>query len=177
LLIWRGRQSVCCVVCRPLLSEKRNRRGQKENGMTSQRQYQVRFDLNDSATAESARRKLRELALAPLIDVLAKHSAVLKCQFDAFAEYVAAAQEHGLENYPLYEWTKATIENPAKKEKYMKSFTVYVDGREVYAKEIADALEADLQPLAASGLITRISKYDTNPANNPQPPEHPRKPS
>ena len=56
---------------------------------------------------------------------------MLKCQFDAFAEYVAAAQEHGLENYPLYEWTKATIENPAKKEKYMKSFTVYVEDREV----------------------------------------------
>jgi len=41
----------------------------------------------------------------------------------------------------------------------------------VYAKEIADALEADLQPLAISGLITRISKYDTNPANNPQSPQ------
>ena len=34
----------------------------------------------------------------------------------------------------------------------MKSFTLYVDNQEVYAKEIADALEADLQPspLAAS---------------------------
>ena len=93
---------------------------------------------------------------------------------NAFAEYVAAAEEHGVENYPLYEWTKATIENPAKKEKYLKSFTLYVDGREVYAKEIADALAADLQPLAHSGLITRLSKYDTNPANNPQPPKHPR---
>ena len=142
--------------------------------MTFQRQYQVRFDLNDSATTESARRKLREPALAPLIGVLAKHSAVLKCQFDAFAEYVAAAQEHGVENYPLYEWTKATIENPAKTEKYLKSFALYVDDREVYAKEIADALEADLQPLATSGLITRISKYDTNTANNPQSPQRPR---
>ena len=47
-------------------------------------------------------------------------------------------------------------------------------GCEVYAKEIADALAADLQPLARSGLITRLSKYDTNPANNPQPPKHPR---
>ena len=56
----------------------------------------------------------------------------------------------------------------------MKSFTLYVDGREVYAREIADALEADLKPLAASGLIARISKYDTNPANNPQPPERSR---
>src|SRR5215470_11337484 len=143
--------------------------------MTSQWQYQVRFDLNDSAMAESARRKLRDPTLAPLIDILAKHRATLKCQYDAFAEYVAAAEEHGVEHYPLYEWTRATIENPAKKKKYMKSFAIYVEDREVYAKEIADALEADLQPLVGSGFITRVSKYDTNPANNPQPPERFRK--
>ena len=140
--------------------------------MASQWQYQVRFDVNDSATAELVR--LRVPGLAPLFDILAEHRAALKCQFDAFAEYVAAAEEHGVENYPLYQWTKATIENPAKKEKYLRSFTVYVDDREVYAKEIADSLEADLQPLATSGLITRISKYDTNPTNNPQSPRLPR---
>ncbi|WP_024510895.1 hypothetical protein [Bradyrhizobium sp. ARR65] len=142
--------------------------------MTSEWQYQVRFDANDSATAESLRRKRRDAAVAPLLDALAKHRAAPKCQFDAFADYVAAAEEQGTENYPLYQWTKVTIENPAKKEKYLKSFTVYVDDQEVYAKEIADALEADLQPFATSGLITRISKYDTNPANNPQPPQWPR---
>jgi len=38
---------------------------------------------------------------------------------------------------------------------------------EVYSNDIADAMEADLQPLATSGLVTRISKYDTNPANRP----------
>jgi hypothetical protein len=147
-----------------------------ENGteMTVEWQYQVRLDLNDAATAESARRDLHHPLLAPLAEILANHRAVLKCQFDAFAEHVATAEEHGIENYPLYEWTKATIENPAKKAKYLKSFTLYVDGREVYAKEIADALEADLQPLARSGLITRLSKYDTNPANKPQPPKHSR---
>jgi hypothetical protein len=144
--------------------------------MTSQWKYQIRFDLNDSATAESKRRKLPISALAALMDILAKHRAAMKCQFDAFAEYVAAAEEHGIENYPLYEWTKATIENPAKKEKYMKSFTLYVEDRETYDKQIADALEADLLPLASSGLITRIAKYNTNPADNPQPPERPRKP-
>jgi hypothetical protein len=143
--------------------------------MTARWQYQVRFDLNDTGAAESARRNLPDPALVPLTDILAKHRAELKCQFDAFAEYVTAAEENGVENYPLYEWTKAMIENPAKKEKYIKSFTLYVEDHEVYPKEIADALEADLQPLASSGLITRISKYDTNPANNPQPPEHPRK--
>ena len=86
---------------------------------------------------------------------------------------VCRREEHGVENYPLYQWTKATIENPAKKEKYLRSFTVYVDDREVYAEEIVDALEADLQPLATCGLVTRISKYDTNPANNPQSPRRP----
>jgi hypothetical protein len=138
--------------------------------VTSQWQYQVRFDVNDAATAESVRRSVRDRGLAPLFDLLAEHRAVPKCQFDAFAEYVAAAEEHGVENYPLHAWTKTTIEDPAKKEKYLKSFTLYVDEREVYAKEIADVLEAGLQPLATSGLISRISKYDTNPANNPQPP-------
>jgi hypothetical protein len=138
--------------------------------VTSQWQYQVRFDVNDSATAESTGRNLRDPALVPLFDIFANHRAAPKCQFDAFAEYVAAAEEHGVESYALYQWTKATIEDSAKKDKYLKSFTLYVDGQEVYAKEIADALEADLQPLAKSGLIARISRYDTNPANNPQPP-------
>jgi hypothetical protein len=144
-----------------------------ERSMTGQWQYQVRFDVNDSATAESMRRKAPDTALAQLFEILARHQALAKCQFDVFAEYVAAAEEEGVESYPLYEWTKATIENSSKKEKYLKSFTIYVDGREVYDREIADAVEADLQPLASSGLIARISKYDTNPANNPQPPERP----
>jgi len=138
--------------------------------MTSQWQYQVRFDVHDSALVESVRQKLAHPTVAPLLEVLVKHRAALKCQFDAFADYVAAAEEHGVAGYPLYQWTKATIEDPAKKVKYLKSFAVYVEDREVYAKDIAEALEADLQPFAASGLITRISKYDTNPANNPQPP-------
>jgi hypothetical protein len=67
---------------------------------------------------------------------------------------------------------EGTIEDPVKKEKYLKSFTLYVNEQEIYAKEIADALEADLQPLARSGVINRISKFDSNPTNNPQPPGH-----
>ena len=139
--------------------------------MTDQWQYQVRFDLTDVASAEAARRDLSEQALTPLPEILAKHRAALKCQFDAFAEYVATAERDDVDKYPLYAWTKATIESPAKQEKYLKSFTVYVEGREVYAKEIADALVADLEPLARRGLITRLWQYDTNPANNPQPPK------
>jgi hypothetical protein len=137
-------------------------------------QYQVRIDLADEL-AEVARRDPGNPALAPLPDILRKHHAALKCQFDAFAGYVAEAERHGLENYPLYHWTKATIENPAKKAKYLTSFTLYVDDNEVYAKDKADALESDLQPLVGGSLITRLAKHDTNPANNPQPPGRYRK--
>jgi hypothetical protein len=41
--------------------------------MTSRWEYQAGFDLNDSATAEWAGRKLPDPALAPPIDVLATH--------------------------------------------------------------------------------------------------------
>ena len=99
----------------------------------------------------------------------------MKCQFDAFADYVAEAEEHGTDNYPLYEWTKATIEDLAKKANYLKSFTLCVDGKEVYAKKYADALESDLEPLVGGNMVTRMSKHDTNPANNPQPPSRYRK--
>lgn len=142
--------------------------------MGEQWQYQVRINLAEDA-ASLARRNPGDPALAPLPDILRKHNATLKCQYDAFAGYVSEAEQNGVDNYPLYEWTKATIEDPAKKEKYRKSFTLYVDGNEVYDKESADPLEADLQPLVGGELVTRLSKHDTNPANNPQMPERFRK--
>jgi hypothetical protein len=39
-----------------------------------------------------------------------------------------------------------------------------------YPKAAADALEADLQPLLGGRLVTRMSRHDTNPANNLQVP-------
>ena len=82
--------------------------------MADQWQYQLRIDLADEL-AEVARRDPRDPALGRLPGILAKHGATVKSQFDAFAGYVAEAERHGTENYPLYDWTKATIENPAKK--------------------------------------------------------------
>jgi hypothetical protein len=134
--------------------------------MSKQWHYQLRIDLGDDL-AEAARRDPTNSAIKPLADILTRHHATMKCQFDAFADYVAEAEKRGTKDYPLYAWTKATIKNREKKAKYLRSFTLYVDGNEVYAKPLADALEADLQPLVGS-VITRLSKYDTNPANNPQ---------
>ena len=132
--------------------------------------YQIRVYFAD-AFAALARSRPDDPVLAPLMRILERHGALLRCQYDAFADYVAEAEEKGPEGYPLYAWTKATIEDPAKEAKYLKSFTLYVGGREVYGKEEADALEADLTPLVGKGLVTRLSKHDTNPANNPQPPK------
>jgi hypothetical protein len=100
----------------------------------------------------------------------------MKCQLDAFSDYVAQAEADRVEGYPLYEWTKATIEDPIKKAKHLKSFALYVRGREVYQKEEADTLEADLLPLVDGTRITRLSRHDTNPTSNPQMPERFRKP-
>jgi hypothetical protein len=138
--------------------------------MSDQWQHQVRVYLADELV-DVARRDPGDPALGPLVGVLAQHHATMKCQFDAFADYVAEAEAHGTESYPLYEWTKATIEDPVKKAKHLKAFAIQVEGREVYTKEEADALEADLRPLVDSQSITRLSRHDTNPATNPQPPE------
>ena len=110
-------------------------------------------------------------ASTPLSDLLGRHNATLKCQYDAFAGYCAEAEQRGVDQYPLYAWTKATIEDPAKKAKYIKSFTIYVDGEEVYSKAKADALEADLRPMVGGAMVTAMAKHDTNPAHNPQPPK------
>jgi hypothetical protein len=132
--------------------------------------YQIRITLTD-AFAEAARRDPADPALKPLADVLAKHNTAMRSVYDAFADYVAEAERRGVEKFPLYKWTKAAIEDPAKKAKHTKVFTLYADGEEVYAKEKADALEADLQPLVGGAIVARLSRHDTNPANNPQMPD------
>lgn len=142
--------------------------------MTDQWKYQLRVTLND-AFAETARSNPSDPAIASLQSVLAKHDAALKCQYDAFAGYVVEAEQFGTDKYHLYEWTKATIENPVKRAKYLTSFTIYVGGEEVYEREKAEPLEADLAGLVGGEIVQSMAKHDTNPANNPQMPAKYRK--
>jgi hypothetical protein len=58
-----------------------------------------------------------------------------------------------------------TLEDPAKRRKHMKAFALHVSSQELYSRDTADALEAALQPLIG-GLVTHLSRHDTNPANN-----------
>ena len=133
-------------------------------------QYQLRVDLADDAAA-AAQAGADHPGLRSLRRILAAHDAELICQYDAFAGYCAEAEARGVEHYPLYAWTKAVIDDPAKKAKYLKSFSIHVGGAEVYARESADALEATLTPLVGAGVVTRLAKHDTDPANSPQTPE------
>ncbi len=137
--------------------------------MTDDLKFQLRLTLRE-AYAPLARKHPGDASLSALTSVLSRHHAVLKCQFDAFADYVHEAERNGVSAFPLYEWTRKTIEDPAKKAKYVKSFTIYVDGEEVYEKDKADALAAELKPLVGGPIVAQMHRYDTDPAHNPQPP-------
>ncbi|MGF6571922.1 hypothetical protein ABH945_004043 [Paraburkholderia sp. GAS333] len=137
--------------------------------MNAALQFQLRLTVSPEL-AEALRADATATTRPALQDILRRHNASLKCQFDAFADYVSEAERLGTEHYPLYQWTRETIENPEKKAKYLQSFTVYVNGAEVYEKSVTDALEEELLKLVAANGITRVSRFDTNPANNPQPP-------
>jgi hypothetical protein len=131
--------------------------------------FQIRITVSPEAAATL---RADPHCMPPALrDVLRRHDASLTCQFDAFSDYVIEAERLGPEKYSLYQWTKETIENPEKKARYLQSFTVYVDGEEVYPREIADLLQAELSALTGAAGIERVVKIDSNPANNPQPPK------
>ncbi|MFM0310348.1 hypothetical protein P0D71_21410 [Paraburkholderia sp. RL17-383-BIF-A] len=132
-------------------------------------QYQLRLTVSPEL-ADALRADPASASHSALRDVLLRHDATLKCQFDAFADYVREAQQQGTENYPLYQWTLETIENPEKQARYLRSFTVYVNGGEVYGKDVTDIMENELLGLVSEDGVQRVSRFDTNPANNPQPP-------
>jgi hypothetical protein len=138
--------------------------------MGEELKYQLRLTLSD-AFAKVARHHPDDPSIAHLTQLLSRHDAVLKCQYDAFADYVKEAEAKGVQAYPLYAWTKKTVDDPAKEAKYTKSFTLYVGGDEVYEGSKADALEAELKPLVGGAIVVRMFRYDTNPAHNPQPPQ------
>lgn len=132
--------------------------------------YQVRINLA-GAFAQAARGDMDDPSLKPLKDVLTKYNAAIKNQFDAFADFCKDAEAKGETDTALYRWTRATINLPNTEQKYATRFTIYADGgQETYDKAFADALAADLKPLVASGMITKLDTFDSDPAKNPQAP-------
>ncbi|HEY4041681.1 MAG TPA: hypothetical protein VGM32_07525 [Rhodopila sp.] len=140
--------------------------------MSDQWRYQLRVYLPDDL-AEVARRDRSNRALRPLADILEAHQASMLCHLEAFENYLAEAEQEGRQNDPLYKWTRATLEDPAKRTQHGRTFELHVSGDAVYPREAADALEGALRPLVGGGLVTRVSRHDTNPAANlPVPAEY-----
>lgn len=133
--------------------------------------YQIRFKLSPENAALIHSGKSLSF-FDEIIGILERHNASAVCQYDAFAGYVAEAEKYGIAEYPLYKWTKATIEDTEKKAKHLAAFAVYVNDEQVYLKDLADAIENDLRSFLASGELIALTKHDSNPQNNPQPPAH-----
>lgn len=139
--------------------------------MTGEWKHQVRIYFEE-ADAEIARKDPENPRFQQIAPILQKHRAALRNQLQAFEDYVGEAEREGVDAYPLYKWTRLTIEDPEKRAKHLRAFAVALAGETVYAKPLADALAADLEPLVGKGLITRLSRHDTNPENNIRPPAH-----
>lgn len=138
--------------------------------MTDALQFQLRITVSPERGA-ALRGDVAAASYEALAAVLRKDNATVKCQFDAFADYVSEAERLGTEQFPLYQWTKYTIGNPEKKARYLRAFTIYVNGDEVYDEAVTERLHAGLVALVGEAGIEKVSRFDTNPANNPQPPK------
>ena len=140
-----------------------------ENNNMSKLLYQVRLDVTEDIAQEV--RNKNYYKLNEYIDaILLKVDAELICQYDDFNNFVIECEKENNTNNALYKWTKDTIENSLKKKKYLKSFTVYVNGEQLYNKKTADYLESEIKKLNEKRIL-KISKYNSDPKNNPQPPK------
>ena len=138
--------------------------------MTEKLLYQLRIYFSTVFTKmynSDTEHEIKDL----LTKLLNKHNASLLSQYDGFMGYVKEAEKYGIDNYPLYHWTKDCLKDKSKIEKYKNSFTIYIDDEDVYLKEKADILEKEIKDLIDRNYIMRISKHDTDPKNNPQPPK------
>ncbi len=131
--------------------------------------YQIRIYFSSEFT-NIYKNKIRMEAKDKLLKILRKHNADLLSQYDGFMGYILESEKENNINTPLYKWTKDSLKNTSKVDKYHNSYTIYVNSEEVYPKEVADSLENYLTEIVDGKFIIRISKHDTNPVNNPQPP-------
>ena len=131
--------------------------------------YQIRIKVSEKLSEDL--RSVNGLWLSKEINKIAsENNSRLVCTFDAFAEYCEEAEREGIEQYGLYHWTKSTIDNPEKKAKHLKSFAFYEGDNQIYSKELARLIERRLKDLDSGNDIIEINMIDSNPANNPQPP-------
>ena len=132
--------------------------------------YQVRIklpqDLADDLRNDSC------LDISKEINKIArKHKTRPVCTLDGFLDYVKEAEKNDIKDYPLYYWTKSVVNDPQKQIKHSKSFAFYFGDEQIYEKERAVSLYNNLVEFNDENKIEEIKMIDSNPRNNPQPPE------
>ena len=130
--------------------------------------YQLRIKT-DQTLSEDLRGASESETARQVLSALDRFDARLACVFDEFCGYCAEAEKNGIENYPLYHWTKSVIDDPKKQQKHQRSFTIYMGAAAVYPVASAQDLMAALEAIA-SGKNIHVQLVDTDPSKNPQPP-------
>ena len=123
----------------------------------------------DQSLSEDLRGASESETAHEVLSALDRFDARLACVFDEFCGYCAEAERNGIENYPLYHWTKSVIDDPNKQEKHQRSFTIYMGAEAVYPVTAAQNLMAALEDIA-KGKDIHVQMVDTDPSKNPQPP-------
>ena len=121
--------------------------------------YQIRLNVTDEFTIDENLTFMLEIYDASLI-----------CQYDAFVNFVKECESKDETDNPLYRWTKETIEDEIKKNKYKNIYSVIVNNQQVYKEEIADSIKQKIEEKKLKTIIS-MDKFDTQPKNNPQPPK------
>ena len=132
--------------------------------------YQVRLKLSEELS--NAMRKNQPSTRADEIRTIASsYNMNIVCTFDAFQEYCNEAEQNGIEGYPLYEWTKEVINDPGKQQKHLKSFAFYKGLDQIYEKKLAVKIQQEIEAIRDDFDILEVRLIESNPANNPQPPQ------
>ena len=93
--------------------------------------YQVRLKLSEELS-NALRENQATTRADQLRTIASNYNMNIVCTLDAFQEYCNEAEENGIENYLLYEWTKEVINDPVKQQKHSKSFALYKGLEQVY---------------------------------------------
>ena len=131
--------------------------------------YQIRIVVTSALSTDLRSRGTSTTAIK-VTEIAKKYDMQAVCTYDAFKAYCEEAERNGLDGYSLYNWTKATLNNPAKREKHQKSFAFYRDNDQIYPKDVAESLYRDLMAVNSPDIL-EVKLIDSNPENNPQPPQ------
>ena len=97
--------------------------------------YQIRIVVT-SALSTDLRSMGTSTTAQEVAEIAKKYDMRAVCTYDAFKAYCEEAEGNGLEGYSLYNWTKATLDNPAKREKHQKSFAFYRDNDQIISNKV-----------------------------------------